>query len=152
MFMFTKSLLTRALLGYFHNATYWGGGLFIAPPLISETTGPIFKIQTASDSPGKVVERKNFLVTSRSPMTSQVRSKSKCLTFPMNTAGGPCARKTLVINANKANESARVVSLTLTSTIWSTFWTFSRSRSSEVTRSKKVKHWISGFRCFNTCF
>ena len=50
------------------------------------------------------------------------------------------ARKTLIISANKANESACVVSLTLTSTIWSTFWPFSKSRSSEVTRSKKVKH------------
>ena len=49
------SHLTRAPLGYFYNAPHWGGGLFRAPPLISETTGPILKIQAAFESPGKTV-------------------------------------------------------------------------------------------------
>ena len=53
-----------------------GGGLCIAPP-ISEVTRPIFKIQTAFDSPAKVVEWSLILLTSGSPMTSQVRSKIK---------------------------------------------------------------------------
>ncbi|KAF0313855.1 Potassium channel subfamily K member 10 [Amphibalanus amphitrite] len=70
------SALTRAPLGSVYNTPYWGGGgLFIAPPPNSETTGPIVKIQTASDSPGKTVERNLISLTSRSPMTSQVRSK-----------------------------------------------------------------------------
>ena len=73
-------VLTRAPLGYFYNAPHWGG-LFRAPPLISETTGPILKIQTASESPGKTVEGKQILLTSGSRVTSQVRSKSKCSTF-----------------------------------------------------------------------
>ena len=74
--------LTRAPLGYFYNAPHWGGGLFRAPPpLISETTGPILKIQAAFESPGKTVEGKQILLTSGSRVTSQVRSKSKCSTF-----------------------------------------------------------------------
>ena len=75
--------LTRAPLGYFYNAPHWGGGgLFRAPPpLISETTGTILKIQAALESPGKTVEGKQILLTSGSRVTSQVRSKSKCSTF-----------------------------------------------------------------------
>ena len=72
--------LTRAPLGYFYNATHWGGAIS-SPPLISETTGPILKIQAAFESPGKTVEEKQILLTSGSRVTSQVRSKSKCLTF-----------------------------------------------------------------------
>ena len=73
--------LTSAPLGYFYNAPHWGGGLFRAPPLISETTGPILKIQAAFESTGKTVEGKQILLTSGSRVTSEVRSKSKCSTF-----------------------------------------------------------------------
>ena len=74
--------LTRAPLGYFYNAPHWGGGAISSPPpLISETTGSILKIQAAFESPGKTVERKQILLTSGSRVTSQVRSKSKCSTF-----------------------------------------------------------------------
>ena len=73
--------LTRAPLGYFYNAPHWGGGAISSPPLISETTGPILKIQAAFESPGKTVEGKQILLTSGSRVTSQVRSKSKCSTF-----------------------------------------------------------------------
>ena len=38
-------------------------------------------IQAAFESPGKTVEDKQILMTSGSPLTSQVRPKSKCLTF-----------------------------------------------------------------------
>ena len=75
------SELTRAPLGYFYNAPHWGGGAISSPPLISETTGPILKIQTAFERPGKTVEGKQILLTSGSRVTSQVRSKSKCSTF-----------------------------------------------------------------------
>ena len=64
-----------------HCALGGGGGLFRAPPLISETTGPILKIQAAFESPGKTVEGKQILLISESRVTSQVKSKSKCLTF-----------------------------------------------------------------------
>ena len=74
--------LSRAPLGHFYNAPHWGGGAISSPPpLISETTGPILKIQAAFESPGKTVEGKQILLTSGSWVTSQVRSKSKCLTF-----------------------------------------------------------------------
>ena len=63
--------LTRAPLGYFYNAPHWGG--YFEPPLISETTGPILKIQAAFESPGKTVEGKQILLTSGSRVTSQVR-------------------------------------------------------------------------------
>ena len=53
--------LTRAPLGYFYNAPHWGGGEAISsPPLISETTGPILKIQAAFESPGKTVMENKF--------------------------------------------------------------------------------------------
>ena len=69
-------------LGYFYNAPHWGGAISSPPPpLISETTGPILKIQAAFESPGKTVEGKQILLTSGSRVTSQVRSKSKCSTF-----------------------------------------------------------------------
>ena len=62
----TGIFLKRAPLG--------GGGLFRAPP-ISENTGPILKIQAAFESPGKIVDGKQILMTSGSPVTSQVRSR-----------------------------------------------------------------------------
>ena len=64
-----------------------GEGLFRAPHLISETTGPILKIQAAFESPGKTVEGKQILLTSGSRVTSQVRSKSKCSTFRLGDIG-----------------------------------------------------------------
>ena len=56
------------------------GGYF-EPPLISETAGPILKIQKAFESPENTGEGKQIFMTSGSPVTSQVRSKSICLTF-----------------------------------------------------------------------
>ena len=57
-------------------------GLFLSPPPpMSGTIGPIYEIQTALDRPGKFIEGNPILLTSRSPMTSQVKSESKCLTI-----------------------------------------------------------------------
>ena len=39
--------LTRAPLEYFYNATHWGEAISSPPLLISETAGPILKIQAA---------------------------------------------------------------------------------------------------------
>ena len=72
--------LTRAWQGYFYNATGRGGGYFL-PHRNSGTTGRIYKIQTAFDRSGEFVEVNLMLLTSGSLMTSQVRSKSKCLTI-----------------------------------------------------------------------
>ena len=49
-----KTYLTRTPLGYFYNAPHWGA--ISRPPLTSETTGPILKIQAAFESPGKTAE------------------------------------------------------------------------------------------------
>ena len=76
-----RAPLTRAPPGYFYNAPHGGGAISSHPPLISEATGPILKIQAAFESPGKTVWRKQILLTSGSRVTSQVRSKSKCSTF-----------------------------------------------------------------------
>ena len=46
------------------------------PPLISETTGPILKIQVAFESPGKTVEGKKFIALGvTSDVTRQVKVK-----------------------------------------------------------------------------
>ena len=70
-------ILNHAPLGYFYNAPHLGGGGYFEPPppLISETTGPILKIQAAFESPRETVEGKQILLTSVSGVTSQVRSK-----------------------------------------------------------------------------
>ena len=49
-----KTYLIRTPLGYFNNAPHWGA--ISRPPLNSETTGPILKIQAEFESPGKPVE------------------------------------------------------------------------------------------------
>ena len=77
-----KNYLTRAWRGYFYNTSDREGGLcFAPPPHNSGTTGRIYKIQTACDRSRKFVERNLMLLTSRSPMTAQNRSKWKCLTI-----------------------------------------------------------------------
>ena len=48
-------------------------------PIYKIQTGPIYKIQTMFDRSGKFVKENLLSWTSGSPMTSQVRSKSKCL-------------------------------------------------------------------------
>ena len=56
-----------------------GGGISSPPALRNYWTDS--KIQAAFESPGKTVEGKQILLNSGSRVTSQVRSKSKCLTF-----------------------------------------------------------------------
>ena len=52
-----------------------GRGLILALLPISESTRPIFKIQAAFDSPAKISQRNLIVLTSESPMMSQIRSK-----------------------------------------------------------------------------
>ena len=61
--------------GIFITRPTGGGGAISSPPLISETTRPILKIQAAFESPGQTVEAKQILLASGSRVTSQVRSK-----------------------------------------------------------------------------
>ena len=56
-----------------------GGGT--SPPRLRTPACRIYKIQTAFDRSGEFVDGNLMLLTSRSLMTSQVRSKSKCLTI-----------------------------------------------------------------------
>ena len=65
--------LNPRLTGAYPITRLTGGG-YLEPPPISETTGPIFKIQRSFDSSAKTVEWNLISLTSRSPMTSQVRS------------------------------------------------------------------------------
>ena len=60
-----------------------GGAIFCPLPLPqnSGATGPNYKIQTALDRSGNFVEGNLILLTSGSPLASQVWSKSKCLTI-----------------------------------------------------------------------
>ena len=57
-----------------------GGGGYFLPPRISEATRRIRKMQTVFDGPAKTVGRNLISLTLESPITSQVRSKIKCLT------------------------------------------------------------------------
>ena len=50
-------------------------------PQTSENNGPIYKIQTVFDRSGKFMEGNLKLLTSGSPMMSQVMPKSNCLTI-----------------------------------------------------------------------
>ena len=72
-FLFIGSDVSPRLTGIFSITQVTGGGgrvsLQSPLPLVSETTGPIVKIQTVFDSPGKTVKRNLFSLTSRSPMT-----------------------------------------------------------------------------------
>ena len=93
-------VLTRAPLGYFYNAPHWGGGGYFEPPLISETTGPILKIQAAFESPGKTVDVKtNFIdLGVTSDVTGQVKVKMFDISGLVTSAS-----KIAMLSTNKAN-------------------------------------------------
>ena len=97
----TSMCLTRAPLGYFYNAPHWGGGYFEPPPpLISETTGPILKIQAAFESPEKNCRRKtNFIdLGVTSDVTGQVKVKMFDISGLVTSAS-----KIAMLSTNKAN-------------------------------------------------
>ena len=93
--------LTRAPLGYFYNAPHWGGGGAISsPPLISEINGPILKIQTAFERPGKNCRGKtNFIdLGVTSDVTGQVKVKMFDISGLVTSAS-----KIAMLSTNKAN-------------------------------------------------
>ena len=92
---------------------HWGGGGAISsPPLISETTGPILKIQAAFESPGKTVSKKTNFVDLR--VTSDVTGQVKVKMFDFSGLV-TSASKIAMLSLNKANESEWIVSLTFVS-------------------------------------
>ena len=91
--------LTRAPLGYFYNAPHWGGGAISSPPLISETTGPILKIQAAFESPGKTVEGIHCIDLG---VTSEVTGQVKVKMFDISGLV-TSASKIAMLSTNKAN-------------------------------------------------
>ena len=112
---------------------HWG--LFRAPwSLILGRTGPILKIKTGLESPGKNVEGKPILTTSVLPVTSQVRSVKM---FYISICWIGLARKTTMPNKTqtKPMNPYRWGVWHLYLSLW-VLGDYSRSRSSEVTRSK----------------
>ena len=90
-----------------------GGGGLRPPPEISQTAGPISKFQTPFDSPVRELPEKGQKLTRRSLMTSQVRSVRIFDFSGLVTS----ASKISMLSANKANESAWIVSMTSVSII-----------------------------------
>ena len=124
-----------------------GGGLF-PPPQNSGATGRIYKLQTAFDRSGKCVRANLMLLTSGSLMTSQARSKSKCLTILSNWIYRALEPYEMEIS----QYSTWIVSGTLLSIILRFRWTFSRSRSFKVKRSRKGQTENFGFGWRDNCF
>ena len=96
-----------------------GGGPKGPPPEISQTTGPISKFQTPFDSPVRElpVQGKKFDPEVTDDVTGQV--KVRILDFSGLVTS---ASKISMLSANKANESAWIVSLTSVSIISCALW------------------------------
>ena len=86
-----------------------GGGAKGPPPEISQTTGPISKFQTPFDSPVRELPVKGKKINPEvtDDVTGQV--KVRILDFSGLVTS---ASKISMLSANKANESAWIVSLT----------------------------------------
>ena len=102
--VYSTTFLTRAPLGYFYNAPHGGGAISSPPPplipLISETTGPILKIQAAFESPGKNCRAKtNFIDLG---VTSDVTGQVKVKMFDISGLV-TLASKIAMLSTNKAN-------------------------------------------------
>ena len=90
---------------YFHDAIYWEH-LF---PLISRTTGWIFKIQTVFASPGEFIEANKW---SRGHWWRQRSSQSKMFVHSL-WMWLTCKYRISILNAMQTNISAWIVSRTL---------------------------------------
>ena len=89
-----------------------GGGRIIPPPVISQTTGPIPKIQTLFDSP--VRELSKHGVKFDLEVTDDVTGQIKVRMF--NFSGLVTSASAIsILTENKADESAWIVSLTFVS-------------------------------------
>ena len=101
--------------GLVSNTSCWGGGAKSPPPPeISQTTGPISKFQTPFDSPVRElpVQGKKF----DPEVTDDVTGQVKVRIFDFSSLA-TLASKISMLSANKANESAWIVSQTSVSII-----------------------------------
>ena len=91
-----------------------GGGGGKGPPEISQTTGPIFKFQTPFDSPVRELpgQGQKFDPEVTDDVTGQVKVRIFYFSGLVTSAS-----KISMLSANKANESAWIVSLTSVSII-----------------------------------
>ena len=91
-----------------------GGGGAKAPPEISQTTGPISKFETPFDSPVRElpVQGQKFDPEVTDDVTGQVKVRIFDFSGLVKSAS-----KISMLSVNKANESARIVSLTSVSII-----------------------------------
>ena len=120
----------------------WGGGTVAPPPhphphLSRKPTDVAEKFERQWKGLREIFQVKFKNLSSGSPVTSQVRSNTKCLTFSFNAFPPQNAgNKRISESTNKRiNESTWFVSVTYLSIVLSPRWPFLRSRSSEVTRS-----------------
>ena len=110
----------------------WGGRT--VPPVISQTTGPISKIQTPFDSQFYVNFPNMVWNLTRYHWWRQWSGQSQNVsTFRALVTS---ASKISMLSTNKVNESAWILSLTFVSIISYALWQWYRSRSSQVTRLK----------------
>ena len=96
-----------------------GGGGKGSPPEISQTTGPISKFQTPFDSPVRElhVQGQTFDPEVTDDVTGQVKVRIFDFSGLVTSAS-----KISMLSANKANESAWIVSLTSVSIIPCALW------------------------------
>ena len=100
--------------GLVSNTSCWGGGPKGPPPEISQTTGPISKFQTPFDSPVRELPLQGQIFDPE--VTDDVTGQVKVRIFDFSGLAAS-ASKISMLSANKANESAWIVSLTSVSII-----------------------------------
>ena len=102
--------------GLVSNTSCWGGGggKGPPPPEISQTTGPISKFQTQFDSPVRELPVQGQKCDPE--VTDDVTGQVKVRIFDFSGLV-TSASKISMLSANKANESACIVSLTSVSII-----------------------------------
>ena len=91
-----------------------GGGAQRAPPEISQTTGPISKVQTPFESPVRELPVQGQIFDPE--VTDDVTGQVKVRIFDFSGLATSASKISMLI-ANKANESAWIVSLTSVSII-----------------------------------
>ena len=96
-----------------------GGGAKGPPPEISQTTGPISKFQTPFDSPVRELPVQGQIFDPE--VTDDVTGQVKVRIFDFSGLA-TSASKISMLSANKANESAWIVSLTSVSIISCALW------------------------------
>ena len=96
-----------------------GGGPKGPPPEISQTTGPISKFQTPFDSPVRELPLQGQIFDPE--VTDDVTGQVKVRIFDFSGLA-TSASKISMLSANKANESAWIVSLTSVSIISCALW------------------------------